>query len=69
MSDAMKVYVLMNVIRSGWKHERIVVGVFATRQAAEKLVQEDTDDGFDVSGLTIEEHAIEEHDVQKEMSK
>lgn len=60
----MKVYVLTNVIRSGWKYERIVVGVFATRQAAEKLVQEDTNDGFEVSGL-----AIEEHDVQKEMAK
>lgn len=63
-SSPSKVYVLTNVIRGAWQHERIVVGVYATQQAADKQVQEDTNDGFEVSGLTIEEH-----EVQKEMAK
>ena len=54
----MKVYVLTNVIRSAWKHERIVVGVYATQQAADKQVQEDTDDGFEVSAYKIEEYEV-----------
>ena len=58
MSDAMKVYVLTNVIRSAWQHERIVVGVYATQQAADKQVQEDTDDGFAVSAYKIEEYEV-----------
>jgi len=58
------VYVLTNVIRSAWQHERIVVGVYATRQVAEKQVQEDTDGGFAVSA-----YKIEEYELQKETFK
>ncbi len=54
----MKVYVLTNVIRGAWQHERIVVGVYATQQAADKQVQEDTDDGFAVSAYKIEEYEV-----------
>jgi len=53
-----KIYVLTNVIRSAWQHERIVVGVYATQQAADKQVQEDTDDGFAVSAYKIEEYEV-----------
>lgn len=60
----MNVYVLTNVIRGAWQHERIVVGVYATRQAAEKQVQEDTDNGFAVSA-----YKIEEYELQKETFK
>ena len=60
----MKVYVLMDWQRGAWQPDHNVMGVFLTMEAAEKQMQEYKKEGLNVAGMHIEEH-----ELQKEMSK
>lgn len=60
----MKVYVLTDLIEGPWQHQRVVVGIYATKEAAEKQVEEHKREGYDISA-----EIVEEHEVQKEEGK
>ena len=53
-----KVYVLTDLIKGAWQYQRVVVGIYATKEAAEKQVEEHKRDGYDISAEIIDEFEV-----------
>ncbi len=56
----MKVYVLMDWQKGAWQPDHVIMGVFATMEAAEKQIQEYKEDGFGIAGMHIEEQEVKQ---------